>query len=122
MRAIALHRGWPKFAFVVLLLGVVFGCDGRYEIKEDKEGRIIRLDKWLGGITILEEGKLIPVVNKTVQQSKSEAPMDFLNAYQTYKSSKECEAARNKMLQQHPAAVCVSEENYVIEENGKKLL
>jgi hypothetical protein len=55
-------------AAVILML---IGCDvGRYEIKEDKTGRTIRLDKWTGEITIIAGDRLVRVKTPSEQESE----------------------------------------------------
>jgi hypothetical protein len=54
------EQEWPSLLIslrqALLLFAALFALTasdvGRYEIKEDKSGRTIRLDKWTGEITI----------------------------------------------------------------------
>ena len=73
--ALRSHRSHCDFRQTLLLFAVtalaLIGCDvGRYELKEDKSGRTIRLDKWTGEITIIAGDRLIKV--KTTQEQESE--------------------------------------------------
>jgi len=57
---LAFSVDWRKAPLFFLVLFMLTGCDvGRYEIKEDKSGRTIRLDKWTGEITIIAGDRLV---------------------------------------------------------------
>jgi hypothetical protein len=52
---------------ILLVLFFLAGCDMRpYEMKEDNEGRIVRLNKWTGEMVILQGDGLIKVENRQV--------------------------------------------------------
>ena len=128
MRATASHRPWLGVVIAFLLSGAAIGCNGRYEISKDKQGKIVRLDKWTGDVAILEEGKLVPVANVKDEKSKYQALYHELSQFLSdgdfviyKKTSEECEVLRKYLLKKHPGALCVREETYYIEENGKKL-
>ena len=120
MRITRAVKGLVGTVMIILLSGILIGCRGRYEIKEDKRGRMVRLDKWTGKIAILDDDRLVPVVKVTKQKTKSKEPKISI-LYISYDSSEECEKARKERLKEHPGAVCVREDNYSIQENGKKL-
>ena len=112
-----------RIVIFTILVALTAGCEGRYEMKEDKLGRIIRLDSWTGEVAILKEGVMITVSDATEQewtQIMRDADVDGLGIY-IYESAEECEAARQKKLKRHPSVVCSMEERYYIKENGKKL-
>lgn len=50
----------PLLAFFLIV--ALAGCDiGRWELKEDKQGRLFRLDKWFGGVLVIEGDKFVKV-------------------------------------------------------------
>lgn len=58
---------------IVFLFSIIlFSCKSdRYELSKDEQGRIIRLDKETGAISIVDGERLLPV--KTPEQQESEA-------------------------------------------------
>lgn len=44
---------------VVALSFALVACDGRWELKEDHSGRMFRIDKWLGDVTVVSENSLV---------------------------------------------------------------
>ena len=51
-----------RVASIFICIGLLFayGCDlQRYELKEDKQGRLVRLDKWTGGFLVLDGSILV---------------------------------------------------------------
>ncbi len=55
------HRGVLAVSCALLAV-IVSGCDiGRWEIKDDKQGRIIRLDRWFGGLAVVDGTRLVAI-------------------------------------------------------------
>jgi hypothetical protein len=56
-----------KIFVLVLVVMASFGLsgcgDGRYELKEDGTGRLVRLDRWLGGVAVLEGNTLVELLD-----------------------------------------------------------
>lgn len=70
-----------------------------------------------GKIAIPKDGMLVEVDSVTEQERIPKG----VKVYRVYDSSESCEAVRQKKLDKHPNAVCVTEERYYIEENDKRL-
>ncbi len=67
----------------IILISLTAGCKGeRYEMKEDKQGRIIRLDRRTGEVTVLEGDSLIHIISPKDLGALSEAkswPIEILS-------------------------------------------
>jgi len=48
---------------VTASLGLSACGDGRYELKEERTGRLVRLDRWLGGVAVLEGNTLVETLD-----------------------------------------------------------
>ena len=58
----------------IVLISLTAGCKGeRYEMKEDRQGRIIRLDRRTGEVTVLEGDSLIHIISPKDLEALSEA-------------------------------------------------
>ena len=58
----------------IVLISLTAGCKGeRYEMKEDRQGRIIRLDRRTGEVTVLEGDSLIQIISPKDLEKLSEA-------------------------------------------------
>src|SRR5882724_4423509 len=61
-------RGQRRVFSLVFVVVALFGCDAPssfshsdYELKEDREGHLVRLNKRSGQISVLTDGQLVPI-------------------------------------------------------------
>ncbi|MGH9683533.1 MAG: hypothetical protein ACRD4S_07975 [Candidatus Acidiferrales bacterium] len=73
-----INRTYSGLIFLLVLS--VCSCGGRYELKQDKDGRTIRIDKWTGDISIIEGDKVIQPESAQDEQTKKKAQLALSNA------------------------------------------
>jgi hypothetical protein len=113
-----------RLGFAAMLVGISVGCDGLrkqppppvddlYELKQDKAGRIIRLNKVTGEVVVVEGNRLVPV--KPPAPSAAAGPSPSNGAAVTLRAASATKAPA-RVAAEEPAAAAKSTSPIVIAE------